>query len=223
MSKVETILPYTHQLQQLTCIGKDCYQRGWSRGTSSNYSLVVARDPLQLLITASGKDKGALTEADFVLVDASGEIVQPSSDAKQTAQSTNKASAETLLHCWAASNRKAGAVLHTHSVWATVLSERFCSQGGIWFENFEMLKGIEGVQTHQTRRWLPLIKNSQDMPALRKEIEQRWQQADESWMPGFLLAQHGMYCWGDDFAMAARHLEVLEFLLECTGRSMMLR
>jgi len=36
---------------------------------------------------------------------------------------------------------------------------------------------------------------------------------------GFLIRRHGLYTWGRDFGEAARHLEVLEFLLEVVGRA----
>ena len=53
------------------------YERGWSLGTSSNYSVVTDRDPLELLITASGKDKGRLQSDDFVRVDGEGRPCTP--------------------------------------------------------------------------------------------------------------------------------------------------
>src|SRR5688572_6523672 len=56
-------------------IGAEFHLRGWSVGTSSNYSVVLGRDPLRLLVTASGKDKGRLTADDFVVVDAAGKPV----------------------------------------------------------------------------------------------------------------------------------------------------
>src|SRR5205823_9593642 len=70
-------------------VGATFWQRGWSVGTSSNYSVVVSREPLELLVTASGKDKGRLTRADFVRVAANG---------KPVADGQPKSSAETLLH-----------------------------------------------------------------------------------------------------------------------------
>ena len=38
------------QVDQLREIGRLFYSRGWSVGTSSNYSMVISRDPLELLI-----------------------------------------------------------------------------------------------------------------------------------------------------------------------------
>src|SRR5436309_7071536 len=77
------------QIDALRDVGAMLWQRGWSVGTSSNYSVVVNREPLELLITASGKDKGRLTRADFVRIGASG---RPTTDGQP------KSSAETLLH-----------------------------------------------------------------------------------------------------------------------------
>ena len=50
---------------------------GWMRGTSGNLSVVIGTDPLRLVVTGSGKDKGELTSADVVVVDAEGRGVEP--------------------------------------------------------------------------------------------------------------------------------------------------
>src|SRR5262245_340616 len=76
-------------IDSLREVGAMLWQRGWSVGTSSNYSVVVSREPLELLITASGKDKGRLTQRDFVRVGSNG---------KPTADGQPKSSAETMLH-----------------------------------------------------------------------------------------------------------------------------
>ena len=54
------------QMDALREVGAMLWQRGWSVGTSSNYSVVIQREPLELLVTASGKDKGRLARGDFV-------------------------------------------------------------------------------------------------------------------------------------------------------------
>src|SRR5271168_4482668 len=87
--------------------GRDFHRRGWSLGTSSNYSVVVDREPLTLLLTGSGFDKGRLQPEQFVLV---GE------DGRSRHASFPKASAETMLHVALARAAGAGAILHTHSV-----------------------------------------------------------------------------------------------------------
>jgi hypothetical protein len=47
-------------IDALRAIGREFHGRSWALGTSSNYSVVLDREPLELLITASGKDKSAL-------------------------------------------------------------------------------------------------------------------------------------------------------------------
>ncbi|MFM7290382.1 MAG: methylthioribulose-1-phosphate dehydratase, partial [Planctomycetia bacterium] len=49
--------PPAGSIESLRAIGREFHSRSWSLGTSSNYSVVASRDPLELVITASGKDK----------------------------------------------------------------------------------------------------------------------------------------------------------------------
>jgi methylthioribulose-1-phosphate dehydratase len=205
----EYLLPYCSQVDQLRRVGNIFWQRGWSLGTSSNYSVVVNRNPLQLLVTASGKDKGRLGRDDFVLVDAHGIPTRPDQP---------KSSAETLLHCVAAQREDVGAILHTHSVWSTVLSERFAPLGGILLEGFEMLKGLNGVTTHEHRQWLPIFENTQDIPSLAEKVRAAMTQSEQPVSHGYLIRSHGIYTWGRDLDEASRQIEILEFLLECVGR-----
>jgi len=188
-------------------IGRDFHTRGWVLGTSGNFSTVVSRKPLKLVITASAVSKGAIRPADVLLVGADGRAI---------GRSTGKPSAETALHLAVARTRQAGAVLHTHSVWSTMLSERSGDQGGLRLSGFEMLKGLEGVRTHQHTEWVPILGNDQDIPSLARRAETMLQQSPE--VHGFLLRGHGLYTWGDDLAQARRHVEIFEFLLETVGR-----
>jgi methylthioribulose-1-phosphate dehydratase len=89
-------------------------------------------------------------------------------------------------------------------------------------EGFEMLNGLEGIKTHQARVWLPIFENTQDIPALQREVERSWQENPEQACWGYLIRRHGMYTWGKNIQEAARHIEVLEFLLECVGRQISL-
>jgi len=202
--------PYAHQIDGLRRAGQQFWNRGWSLGTSSNYSVVVDRNPTRLLITASGKDKGNLGVNDFVIVDEFG---------KATSDNQPKSSAETLLHCTAATRCGAGAVLHTHSVWATTLSHHFFGLGGIRIDDFEMLKGLEGITTHQSSCWLPIFDNTQDIAALQKQVVQYLDEHPEEECWGYLIRRHGLYTWGKDLAEATRHVEVIEFLLDCLGHT----
>lgn len=191
----------------LANIGKDFYSRGWVFGTGGNFSAVLNHDPLRLAITPTSMDKGALVPTDILEINAAGEVLAGSS----------RPSFEYLLHLAIIRARKAGAVLHTHSIWATVLSEREVGQGGFTIEGYEMLKGLEGVTTHQHREWVPVLHNSQDMVQLSASVETVLHENPSA--HGFLLHGHGLYTWGQTLQEAKRHVEILEFLFEVVGRT----
>jgi methylthioribulose-1-phosphate dehydratase len=200
---------YSH-IQGLIEAGHQFWTRGWSLGTSSNYSVTVSRDPLTLMLTASGKDKGHLDPSDFVFVDEQG---------KSLYEGQPKSSAETLLHCLAAKRSGAGAVLHTHSIWSTILSQHYFSLGGMRLEGFEMLKGLDGITSHEAVCWLPIFDNTQDIPKLCEQVTRYLDANPDQPCWGYLIRQHGLYTWGRDLSAAIRHMEVFEFLLECIGRT----
>jgi methylthioribulose-1-phosphate dehydratase len=208
--------PHVRALQQ---VGAFFYQRGWSVGTSSNYSVLLSRDPFRLLITASGKDKGQLQPHDFVVVDESGQVVEGAANNASPA----KPSAETLLHVVAAQLPGVGAVLHTHSVWATMLSDLYHHERGVVLEGYEMLKGLSGIRTHEHRHRVEFFENTQDIPKLAVTVRERLDDPDNSLQYGFLLRRHGLYTWGRDLDEARRHIEILEFLFETFGRTLSLR
>jgi methylthioribulose-1-phosphate dehydratase len=189
------------------------WQKGWSLGTSSNYSVVLAQEPLELLITASGKDKGKLTRADFVRVGRDG---------KGTSAGQPKSSAETLLHVVAAEQPGVGAVLHTHSVWGTLLSDHYFGQGGFEISGYEMLKGLDGVVTHEHTQWVPIFENTQHIPDLAEQVREAFADLDRPLRHGYLIRRHGLYTWGRDLEEARRHIEIFEFLFEVTARRLML-
>jgi methylthioribulose-1-phosphate dehydratase len=188
-------------------IGKGFHARGWVLGTSGNFSAVISREPLRLAITSTGLDKGSLSPAQFLEMD----------DAANVVRGDGRPSAEALLHLAIVRGADAGAVLHTHSVWSTVLSGSHASQGGIALEGYEMLKGLEGVRTHKHREWLPILENSQDMVELGDRVSKALQASPG--LHGFLLKEHGLYTWGAGLQEAKRHVEILEFLMEVLVRS----
>lgn len=191
--------------------GKNFYSRGWVLGTSGNFSAVISREPLRLAITSTGLDKGKLTPAQFLELDGAANVVR----------GEGRPSAETLLHLAIVSCVNAGAVLHTHSVWSTVLSGTHASQGGVALEGYEMLKGLDGVRTHQHREWLPILENSQDMIELAQRVSTTLHEL--SGIHGFLVREHGFYTWGASLQEAKRNVEILEFLMEVLVRSASVR
>lgn len=189
------------------------HRHGWAPGTGGNFSQLLSRSPFRLLITASGVDKGAVTERQLLEVDEHGKPLD----------SSLKPSAETLLHLAVLHNTDAQVVLHTHSIWNTLAS--LASGGGpsrrFELSGLEMLKGLRGVTTHEHVERIPILPNSQDMQQLRLELEHLLHA--EPHLHAVLICGHGLYTWGRDLAEAQRHLEVLEFLFEVALREVALR
>jgi methylthioribulose-1-phosphate dehydratase len=195
--------------KQLSLAGYEFYRRGWVLGTSGNFSALVSRDPFRLCITASGNDKGALDETNFLEVDDNDEVLQ----------GFGRPSAETLLHLAIYRMRPAAnAILHTHSVWGTILSDYFFEAGAIEIEGYEMLKGLSGVTTHEHREIVPIVENSQDYVALSHVIENVLRENPK--IHGIYLRRHGLYTWGRNVMEARRHVEIFEFLFEVLGRTL---
>src|SRR5262245_16502582 len=203
--------PAIRALQEVSSL---LYERGWAFGTSGNYSIVLDRAPLRLLVTASGKDKRRLADGDFVIVDDAGVPISGQAE---------KPSAETLLHTTLAQFISGiGAILHVHSVWNTVLSDAYFERRELPIRDYEMLKGLAGITTHACEIKVPIFDNTQDIPALAAEVRARFARDTDSMRHAFLIRAHGLYTWGRELADARRHVEILEFLFEVKGRHLAL-
>jgi methylthioribulose-1-phosphate dehydratase len=179
---------------------------GWAPATSTNYSVRLPEDaaPAYCAITSSGVDKSAIEVEHILSVDQHGNAI----DANGL-----HPSAETPLHVLLYRTMGAGAVLHTHSLAAALLSYLARDEGRVLLSGWELLKGLSGIDTHEVDISLPVFPNSQDMQALSMLVERSL--SSERSCYGFLLAGHGLYAWGKDIPEAKRHLEVFEYLLQC--------
>ncbi|MEI6031055.1 MAG: methylthioribulose 1-phosphate dehydratase [Synechococcaceae cyanobacterium ELA739] len=204
----------------------DIHRRGWCDGTGGNFSCVISREPLQLLMAPSGVDKGSVEPADLIRVDDRGTVLA----------GAGRASAETALHLTIVAATGAGAVLHTHSQAATLLSRYTLAlhrhgrpepaddgeEAGpvhqLLLEELEMLKGLEGITSHHHQIALPVLANDQDLQRLSEHARPHLAEAPY----GLLIGGHGLYAWGRDLSSARRHLEILEFLLEQYWRQLLL-
>lgn len=189
---------------QLPALVEACHwlgAKGWAPATGGNMS--VRKNADWCWLSESGKDKGSLTVDDFLQVEI----------ASDRAPSGRKPSAETGLHTLIYRlYPEVNAVLHVHTVNATVLS-RIEKSAALRLEGYEMQKSLSGQTSHLDNVSIALFDNDQDIPALARRIEDYARQTPLSY--GFLLRGHGLTCWGRSVAEARRHLEGLEFLFEC--------
>jgi methylthioribulose-1-phosphate dehydratase len=203
---VPDTLSIQSEAEALCATARWCYGRGWVPATSGNFS-VCDRAAGRMLISPSGLDKGLMTATDLLVTDLEG----------RAADSAKKPSAETGLHVVIYRVRPdAGAILHVHSIWNTLLSGRFAELGYVPLKGYELLKGLSGVTTHEHEERVPTLQNSQDYGELALNLVETLRIFGDA--HGVLLSRHGLYTWGKSVAEARRHLEALEFLFEVEGR-----
>lgn len=177
-------------------------KRNLCPATGGNFSVRLADNQMQM--SASGKDKAQLTAKDFVVCDFQG----------HWQQGDGKPSAEAALHGMIYQlSPQTQCVLHTHSMPVTVLSMLPDTDNKIPFKGYEMQKTIAGFKSHEETLNLFVFENNQDIPALAQQVKAMWDVAHQAF--GLIVRGHGLYSWGNSVHEAKRHMEGLEFLVEC--------
>ncbi|MCK5874384.1 MAG: methylthioribulose 1-phosphate dehydratase [Alcanivoracaceae bacterium] len=185
--------------RNIAAISQRLYEHGWSPATSSNYSMRLNAD--YCAVTVSGKDKGTLNEADVMVVDMQG-----------VPASNGKPSAETGLHTQIYRRfADIGAVLHTHSLASTVLTMHWPDRNELVLKGYELLKALDGVNTHDTELTIPIFDNTQDIDALAGDVDAAMAAGHIRY--AYLIRGHGIYTWAKDMATCFRQIEALEVLL----------
>jgi methylthioribulose-1-phosphate dehydratase len=188
--------------QQLVDAGRFIDSKGWVPATSGNFS---ARLPDgNIAITVSGKHKGWLQLDDIMLIDADANSLEGKNP-----------SAETVLHTSLYKRfPDIQSILHPHSLNATLVSRIFKSE--IVLEDYELLKALSGITTHESRVIVPIFANDQNIPRLAEQVEQYIDKHAVCY--AYIIAGHGLYTWGTSVQEALRHLEALDFLFDCELR-----
>jgi len=196
--------PGPTECAELVDVVRALHAQGWAPATSSNFSVRAASG---FFISESGVDKACFGREHLLRVTHDGSAMPGE---------TRRRSAETLLHAALYAMEDVGAVLHTHSVNATVCSRLFAPAGVVTLEGYELLKAFAGFETHEARLSVPIFPNSQDMAQLSATISE-WLRSTRGHphAPGFLLSGHGLYTWGRTLLEAKKHLEAFESLFEC--------
>ena len=204
------VIRYAEAAQSIVEAGKFLYSQGWSPATSSNYSARI--DDNHIAITVSGRHKGRLDAGDVMVVDLQGNPVN----------SNARSSAETGLHTVLYEVLpEVGAVLHTHSVKATVLSRLLPRNESLVLEGYELQKAFSGIDTHESTLAVPVFANTQNIDDLARRTGEWFREHPDQ--PGYLIRGHGLYTWGKTMADCLRHVEAFEFLFECELENMRVR
>ena len=187
---------------QLIAAGRFIDSKGWVPATSGNFSAKLSDGTIA--ITVSGRHKGHLQPEDIMLIDAEGQSLDG-----------QKPSAETLLHT-ALYRRypQIQAILHPHSINATLAARLFKTE--IVLEDYELLKALAGIDTHESRITIPIFPNDQNIPRLAQTVDDYLDRHGD--IHAYIIAGHGFYTWGGSVTETLRHLEALEFLFDCEIR-----
>lgn len=192
-------MEFRQRAAQLCEAGRDLHAFGMLPATSGNLSARL-RDG-RILITIAGAHKGRLDESQLILVDSEGKP-----------QDSNQPSSETALHLQIYRHfPEINAVLHPHSVSSTLLSR--LSVNECVLENYELLKMLPGITTHESRITIPNFPNDEDVDRLAGTVDAWMDKHDPT--VGYLISSHGFYTWGNSIKEALRHAEALEFLFTC--------
>lgn len=178
------------------------HQKGWSPATSTNYSFRESDDSKTFFVSQSGIDKSEFKASDFMEVDLLG---KPTSN-----YASMKPSAETLIHCKLYELfPDTQVILHSHSIYSVLQS--MYNEQAVHLSGYEVLKGFDGILTHETTVNLPIFENTQDMPDFANTL---LNEKERLTVPAFIMRKHGTYAWGKSLFEAKRHLETAEYLFE---------
>jgi methylthioribulose-1-phosphate dehydratase len=161
---------------------------------------VSGRDPLRLVVTVSGREKGEVSEQEAGRGAPHGAAVPDQPHPERVP------SAEAGLHGRIAAVSGAGAVVHVHALAPVLAAERW--PDGVVLRELEMLKGF-GRAAHDDVVTIPVVPNGQDMLVLGNAFAAGFRPDT----PALIVARHGIYVWGDDLHQARHRLECLEWLL----------
>ena len=183
---------------ELADIKEELAERDWFMGTSGNLAIKVSSQPLQFLVTASGKDKRKRTDEDFLLVDEYGH---------PAGETHLKPSAETLLHSEIYRRTKAECSLHVHTIDNNVISEIYGDQAAVKFKGQELIKAFDKWEEDAVLE-IPIIPNHAHIPTLAKCFSSHIHEDAGA----VLIRNHGITVWGKTSFEAKKILEASEFL-----------
>jgi L-fuculose-phosphate aldolase len=181
-----------HIVGEMQLIGRLLHSRGIFTGRAGNLSARLSDG--RILITRSGTHKALLDRAAMLLLDATGQPLEP-----------GKPSSETPLHLAAYAARvEVAAVLHAHPPACTTLAM--------------LERPLDTSTTEEGRIGLGEVPLLPPAEAGDPEAAARWGGAVATGAKAGLLAQHGIVVWGRDLRDAFARIETCEALAELQWR-----
>jgi methylthioribulose-1-phosphate dehydratase len=194
----------TQKNRELVCeLCRNFYHLGWASGTGGGISL---KEGGRIYMAPSGVQKERLRPEDIFVLNEAGAIEEEPGQGAQLSQC-----APLFMHAYKL--RNAGAVLHSHSIHANLVTLLFKKKFRI--KNMEMQKGLEGYGAFDILE-VPIIENTAQERDLADSLSQAIQDNPKS--NAVLVRNHGVYVWGRDWKQAKTQAECYDYLFEAAGR-----
>ncbi len=203
------------EIPDLLCeLCRQFYDLGWVSGTGGGISV---RGSAGVFMAPSGVQKERMRPQDMFLLD--GEALQECRVLRAPSDPSLRVSECQPLFFNAYRTRGAGAVIHSHSLWA-VLAARLASPSGaagvFSSQGLEMQKGLRGKGCFETVR-IPVIANTPREAELTDSMADAM--AAHPDVDAVLVAGHGVYVWGDTWVRAKTQAECLDYLFRAAVES----
>lgn len=183
------------------------YNLGWVTGTGGGISI---REGSAIYIAPSGVQKERISAEDLFVQDMNGKDLK----CPPVKKKLKKSQCTPLFMC-AYKARNAGAVIHTHSKSAVLVTLLFPEEFRI--SHLEMIKGIQNQQLNRYYRYdeelvVPIIENT----CFECDLEESMAVALEKYpqTTAVLVRRHGLYVWGDTWQQAKTQCECYDYLFD---------
>lgn len=177
------------------------YNLGWCTGSGGGISIRESED--SIWIAPSGVHKEFVVEDDLFLMDLEGKVLNNPKNERL------KCSECTPLFLQAFNLRNAGAVLHSHSLNAVMVTKLFGTEFQV--KDIEMIKGIPGLKNTEFCV-VPIIENTEFEPELTNSLRNAIIAYPNS--QAVLVRNHGIYVWGPTWEKAKIYVECYDYLFK---------
>jgi len=184
------------------------YTLGWVSGTGGGVSI---RGREGIFMAPSGVQKERMRPEHIYLLDGdhlsgAARVLRPPAD-----PSLRISECRPLFYN-AYRLRGAGAVIHSHSIWALLAARLFSPRGEpaeLRSQDLEMQKGLRGHGCFDLLR-VPIIANTARESELAGSMEEAIRGYPD--VDAVLVAGHGVYVWGADWVQAKTQAESYDYL-----------
>ncbi|KAI4504303.1 hypothetical protein M0802_000774 [Mischocyttarus mexicanus] len=208
MSSNDKSLSKEHPRNLIPELCQQFYHLGWVTGTGGGISI---KHEDKIYIAPSGVQKERIKSEDMFVQDINGiDLELPPAEKK-----LKKSQCTPLFMC-AYLRRNAGAVIHTHSKAALMVTLLWPGKE-FQVTHLEMIKGIKNQKLGKAYRYdeklvVPIIENTPFEEDLKEELDKAITEYPETC--AVLVRRHGVYVWGDTWQQAKTMTECYDYLFD---------